>query len=124
MQKMKMLFLGRKSQLELWFQSLHFNSLDFIRFTSFFVVGFLLGLFFKRWSKYIILVAISLSIVLGVLQGFSIITVNFSTVQKLTGLQGITNINSTVLAFVQIAQKYTWEFGCSGMGFIIGFKTG
>lgn len=124
MQKMKISFWDKKSQLELWFQNLHLSSLDFIRFTSFFGVGFLLGLFFKRWSKYIILVAISLSIVLGVLQGFSIITINFATIQRLTGLQGITNINSTVVAFVQIAQKHTWELGCSGMGFIIGFKTG
>ena len=124
MQKMKISFWDKKSQLELWFQNLHLSSLDFIRFTSFFGVGFLLGLFFKRWSKYIILVAISLSIVLGILQGFSIITVNFSTIQKLTGLQGITNMNSAVIAFVQIAQKYTWEVGCSGIGFIIGFKTG
>lgn len=124
MHSIKTLFWDKKSQLELWFHNLHFSSLDFIRFASFFTVGFLLGLFFKRWSKYIILVALSLAIVLALLQGFSIISINFTTIQRLTGLQSITNIQSIFLALVQIAQKYTWELGCSGIGFIFGFKTG
>lgn len=124
MHSIKTLFWDKKSQLELWFHNLHFSSLDFIRFASFFTVGFLLGLFFKRWSKYIILVAVSLAIVLAMLQGFSIISINFTTIQRLTGLQNITNIQSIFLALVQITQKYTWELGCSGIGFIFGFKTG
>lgn len=123
MHSIKSLFWDKKSQLELWFQNLHFSSLDFIRCASFFGVGFLCGLLFKRWSKYIILVAMSLAIVLAVLQGFSIISINFTTIQRLTGLQSITNMQTIFLAMVQIAQKYTWELGCSGIGFIIGFKT-
>lgn len=124
MQNIKMLFWDKKSQLEIWFHNLNFSSLDFIRFASFFGVGFLLGLFFKRWSKYIIIVVLSLALVLGVLQGFSIISINFATIQRMTGLQSITNMNGMFLASVQMAQKYTWELGCSGIGFIIGFKTG
>ncbi len=124
MQNMKIVFWEKKSQLELWFHNLNFSSLDFIRFASFFGVGFLSGLFFKRWSKYIVFVSLSLALILSILQGFSIITINFTTIARLTGLQSITNIQSMFLAFVQIAQKYTWELGCSGIGFIIGFKTG
>lgn len=124
MQNMKIFFWDKKSQLEVWFHSLNLTSLDFIRFTSFFGVGFLAGLFFKRWSKYIIIVALALAMVLGFLQGFSIITINFTTIQRLTGLSNITNFNGIFLASIQIAQKYTWELGCSGIGFIIGFKTG
>ena len=124
MHSIKSLFWAKKSQLELWFQKLHVSSLDFIRFASFFGVGFLLGLFFKRWSKYIILVAVSLGIVLAFMQGFSIITINFAAIQRLTGLQNITNMQTIFLAMIQIAQKYTWELSCSGIGFIIGFKTG
>ena len=124
MQNIKMLFWDKKSQLEIWFHNLNFSSLDFIRFASFFGVGFLSGLFFKRWSKYIIIVVLSLALVLGILQGFSIITINFVTIQRMTGLHSITNMNGILLASIQIAQKYTWELGCSGIGFIIGFKTG
>ena len=124
MQNIKMLVWDKKSQLEIWFTNLHLNSLDFIRFASFFGVGFLGGLFFKRWSKYIILVAMSLFIFLAILQGFSIITINFVIIARLTGLQNITNIQTMCVALMHIAQKYTWELGCSGIGFIIGFKTG
>ncbi len=124
MQNMKMLLWDKKSQLEIWFHNLQFSSLDFIRYTSFFGIGFLGGLFFKRWSKYIILVAISLSVVLAMLQGFSIITINFTAIQRLTGLQDIRNMSSMFLACMQISRKYTLELGCSGIGFIIGFKAG
>lgn len=124
MHNIKMLVWDKKSQLEIWFANLHLNSLDFIRFASFFGIGFLGGLFFKRWSKYIILVGMSLAIFLAVLQGFSIITINFVTIARLTGLQNITNIQTMVISLVQVAQKYAWELSCSGIGFIIGFKTG
>jgi hypothetical protein len=124
MQNIKMLVWDKKSQLEIWFSHLQVNSLDFIRFASFFGVGFLGGLFFKRWSKYIILITMSLTIFLAILQGFSIITINFVTIARLTGLQSITNIQTMIMALIQIAQKYTWELSCSGIGFIIGFKTG
>ena len=124
MQNIKMLFWEKKSQLEIWFHNLNFSSLDFIRFTSFFGAGFLLGLLFKRWSRYIVLAALALAIALSLLYGFSIVTINFITIQRLTGLQNIRNLNSIFLVLINIVQKYTLELGCSGIGFIIGFKTG
>ena len=124
MRNIKMFVWDRKSQLEIWLTNLHLNSLDFIRFASFFGIGFLGGLFFKKWSKYIILVIMSLTIFLAILQGFSIVTINFTTIARLTGLQSITNIQTMCTALMHIAQKHTWELSCSGIGFIIGFKTG
>ena len=124
MGNIKTIFWDKKSQLELWFDNLQFSSLDFIRFASFFGIGFLGGLLFKRWSKYIILILVSLMIVLAVLHGFSIISINFTTIQRLTGLQSITNMQTIFLALVHTMKKYTWELSCSGIGFIVGFKTG
>lgn len=124
MYNIKTLFWEKKSQLEIWFHNLHFSSLDFIRFATFFGVGFLAGLLFKRWSKYIILVTVSLAIILATLHGFSIISINFATIQRLTGVQNIKNVQSMFLAFMKISHKYTGELGCSGIGFIVGFKTG
>ncbi len=124
MHSLKIFFWEKKSQLELWVHNLHFSSLDFIRYASFFGIGFLGGLLFKRWSKYIILVSVSLTIILALLHGFSIISINFYVIQRLIGLQGITNLPTMFLALWKIAQKYTVEVSCSGIGFIIGFKTG
>jgi len=119
-----MFYWDKKSQLEIWFHNLHFSSLDVIRFASFFGVGFLAGLLFKRWSKYIILITVSIAILLAVLQGFSIITINFTTISRLTGLHKITNIQTMLIAFFQKAKEYIIELSCSGIGFIVGFKTG
>ncbi|MBP6869666.1 hypothetical protein KBC04_02195 [Candidatus Babeliales bacterium] len=124
MDTMKIRFFEKKSQLEVWFSSLDINSLDIIRYASFFTVGFLGGLLFKRWSKYIILIVVSVVMMLAILQGFSIITINFIRIQRLTGFSNITNLQSMFLVLVDITKKYAWEFGCSGIGFIFGFKTG
>jgi len=124
MYNIKMLFFEKKSQLELWISSLNISSLDVIRSASFFGVGFLAGLLFKRWGKYIILISLAIVMTLAILQGFSIITVNFATIQRLTGFSNITNLQSMFLVAFDITKKYTWELGFSGIGFIFGFKTG
>ena len=124
MQNIKMLLWNKKSQLEIWVSNLDVNSLDVIRYVSCFGIGFLGGLFFKRWSKYIILVAMSVTIFLALLQGFAIITINFVAIARLTGLHTITNVQSMLAALFSIAQKHSLELSCSGIGFIIGFKTG
>ncbi len=124
MSNVKSLLWDRKSQLELWFRDLHFSSLDLIRYASCFGVGFISGLLFKRWSKYIIFIMVSVTIVLALLQGLSIITINFATIQKMTGLQNITTMGGIGLSLMQKSKQYAGELGCWGFGFIIGFKTG
>lgn len=124
MQGIKAMFWDKKSQLEIWFAHQNFSSLDFIRFASFFGIGFLTGLFFKRWSKYIILVLVSFSILFAILHGFSIITINFAMIERLTGFSNLKNAQGLLLALVQTTCNLRWELGCSGIGFIIGFKTG
>lgn len=124
MRNIKMLFFEKKSQVEMWFSSLNINSLDIIRYASFFTVGFLGGLLFKRWSKYIILIVTAVIMMLAILEGFSIITINFNVIGRLTGFTNITNVQSIFLVSLDLAQKYTWELSCAGIGFIFGFKTG
>ncbi|MGZ6250627.1 MAG: FUN14 domain-containing protein [Candidatus Chromulinivorax sp.] len=124
MQKFKALFSQKKSELQIWFDNLHFSSVDFIRYISFFGVGFVFGLLFRRWSKYIIVALLSISLILTILHGFSIISINFVTIQKMTGIGNITNLQNMLAASIDLVQKYIYELGCSGIGFIIGFKTG
>ena len=124
MQNFKFFVWGKKSQIETWFANLHLNSLDFIRFASFFGIGFLCGLFFKKWSKYIIIVGLSVSIALAILQSCGCITINFATIGKLIGWKSITSMQEIFFALMTDAQKYSLELGCSGIGFMLGFKTG
>jgi len=114
----------KKTQLEQWIDSLNVKSTDFIRLATSFGVGFLCGLLMKRYAKYIVFVGIALIIILAALHNFLIITINIGNIQKITGLQDITNLNNLLFALVVEAKKYTVELSCSGVGFILGFKTG
>ena len=124
MHKFKSIFLNKKSDLELWFSQLQLSSLDFIRYASFFCIGFIAGLIFKKWSKYIVFVAVIVSIALAILHGFSFITINFGVIQKTTGFQNINTFSDFCIVAYERVQKYSWELCCSGLGFIVGFKTG
>jgi len=123
-ENVKNMIWTRETELQIWFESLNLNSLDFIRFTSCFGIGFLLGLLFKRWSKYIILVGILLIIALALLQGLLIITINMTVIQKMIGFQGVTNLQYAFFEISQISKKHAVELSCSSIGFVIGFKTG
>jgi len=123
-EKMKSLFWTKKTELQIWFDSLQLSSLDFIRYASSFGVGFLIGLLFKRWSKYIVLVSIALMFALAILQGFSIITINMNVISRMIGMQGATTIQNCFLIMVCAIKKYALELSCCSIGFIIGFKTG
>jgi len=124
MHNLKAFAWERKSQFERWIDSLHLKSVDFIRFATVFGLGFLCGILMKRYAKYIVLVGVSLVIVLAVLQNFAIITINIAKIQKITGLQDITNLNNLLVALIVGAKQYALELSCSGVGFIFGFKTG
>ena len=124
MQNIKSLFWKKKSDFEIWFKSLDLTSVDFIRFITFFGVGFLCGLMCKRCGKYVIFVPVCVAIVFALLHSFSIITINFGMIQKLTGIQDITDTTSLFLICVQVGKKYMMELISGVIGFFIGFKTG
>lgn len=124
MQNLKLLFWKKKSDFETWFKSLNLTSADFIRFVTCFGIGFLCGLIFKRCGKYVIFVPICVAIIFWLLHGFSIITINFGEIQKLTGIEDITDASSLFVMCMEIGKRYILELICSVIGFVIGFKTG
>ena len=50
--------------------------------------------------------------------------INIAKIQRITGLQDITNLGNVFLVLGQGIKKYALELGCSGVGFILGLKTG
>lgn len=117
-------FWHKKSQLELWFSQLHLSSLDCILYATFFGSGFLIGLLCKRWSKYIIGITLALIIMFAVLQALSIITINFSEIGRLMGARNVKNFKTMMNVLVHLVQHHISHISLSGIGFIIGFKTG
>ncbi|AXK60958.1 hypothetical protein [Candidatus Chromulinivorax destructor] len=124
MRNFKAAAFEKKNQLEIWLHDLNLKSSDFIRLACSFGIGFLFGLIVKRWCKYIVLITIFTIILLAVLQNCAIITINITTIQKITGLQGVTNLSNLFFALVQESKKHVLIFSCSGVGFFLGFKTG
>ena len=124
MRSFKAIAWEKKTQLESWLQSLNLKSSDFIRLASAFGIGFLCGLLVKRCCKYIVFIGISLAVLLAVLQNCAIITINVATIQRITGLQDITNLSNIFFVLTQESKKHALELSCSGVGFFLGFKTG
>jgi uncharacterized membrane protein (Fun14 family) len=108
----------------LWFHNLNISSLDIVRCASYFGIGFIAGILCKRWSKYIILLSIFLAIMLALLHSLLIIKINFVKIQHLMGFENIKNIHALFIYVTNMLQKNAGEVSCSGIGFIIGFKTG
>ena len=124
MRNFKAVAWEKKTQLERWLHDLNLKSSDFIRLASVFGVGFLCGLLVRRYAKYIVLIGISLVMLLALLQGFAFITINIAKIQRITGLQDITNLGNVFLVLGQATKKYALELSCSSVGFILGLKTG
>lgn len=124
MRNFKATAFEKKNQLEILLRDLNLKSSDFIRLASSFGIGFLFGLIVKRWCRYIIVAFIFAIILLAILQNCAIITINITTIQKITGLQGVTNLSNLFFALVDESKKHALAFGCSGVGFFLGFKTG
>lgn len=124
MHNFKAIALEKQTQLESWLHNLNLQSSDFIRFTCSFGVAFLCGLLVKRCCKYIVLTSVFVIITLAVLQNYAIITINVTTIQKITGLHDITNSSNLFFVLMQESKKHALELSCSGIGFFLGFKTG
>jgi len=124
MDNFKTFVFGKKTQLERWICDLNLKSSDFIHAATAFGVGFLCGIFVRRCFKYIILIGISLVILLAILQSCALITFNIATIQKVTGLQDVTNLSSLFFVMTQETKKHAFELSSSGIGFIVGLKIG
>jgi len=124
MRNFKAFAWDKKTQLESWLYDLNLKSSDFIRLACAFGIGFLCGLLIKRCCKYIVLLGVSLTVFLAVLHSCAIISINVATIQRITGLQDITNLSNLFFVLVQESKKHVLELSCSGVGFFLGFKTG
>ena len=124
MHSFKAFALTKKTQLERWLCDLNLKSSDFIRLATAFGIGFLCGILIKRCFKYVVLVGVSFVILLAILQGFAVVTVNIATIQRFTGLQDITNLGNLFFVLMQGTKKYALELSSGSIGFILGLKTG
>lgn len=113
-----------KLQAEVWFAQLHVNPSDIIRLASFFGVGFLIGLVFRRSFKYFIMLILATVLLLSLLQYFDLITINVAKIASLTGVHVVHDVDAAFSLVLHIAKQYAFEGISGGIGLFLGFKTG
>ena len=100
------------------------SSLDIIKLGLCFGVSFVVGLFFKRSFKYIILYLLSLIIGLSVLHYFNILLIDVTNIKIMLGLAEIDDWTEMTQFIAQQMREHVFEVTISSVGLIVGFKVG
>ena len=103
-----------------FFAKINITSRDVIVYVTSFGIGFLLGVAFKKYGKWIVSVGISVVLCVTILQHFNLITVHHDKIKTLLGLQ---NVHSYQV-LIERSKKYVIEITIGCIGLLLGFKLG
>ena len=122
--KLKDLMSSVKQSVENFWSKLNITSSDIIRFVSCFGIGFLLGLFLKRYVKYFVIFVLCAILLLAVLQYFGIVTINQEQIKALLGFSQTATCESIVQTILVGMRVHAISVGCGILGCLLGFKVG
>lgn len=117
-------FTQTRDYIEDFFEKYNIQTRDIIRFTSFFGIGFMLGLVCKRILKFVIMGLVVLIIVFATLSYFEIISLNYIKVQSLFGMEQVNSIQDFANYMIKLVALYWIELSCGSAGLLIGYKAG
>jgi len=121
---LKKLISNVKLSVENFWSKLNITSSDIIRFVSCFGIGFLIGLFLKRYIKYFILFLLCAVLLLAVLQYFNIININYEQIKLLLGFSKTATIESIIQTVLVDIREHSIAIACGILGCLLGFKLG
>ena len=105
---------------ESFFAKINVSSRDVILYVSCFGAGFLAGVIFKRYGKWIVSIGLSVILVLALLQSFDFITVHQDKIRSILGLQEMQGYD----VLIARGKEYIVELGTIVVGLLLGFKLG
>lgn len=105
---------------EKFFEKLNISSRDVIIYVSCFGVGFLVGVLFKRYGKWIISISAAVVLALALLQYFDFITIHQDNIRLVLGLDDTQGFD----VLVERSKEYLIELGVVLVGLLLGFKLG
>ena len=117
-------FMQTRDYIEDFFEKYNIQARDIIRFTSFFGIGFMLGLVCKRILKFVIMGLVVLIIVFATLSYFEIISLNYIKVQSLFGMEQVNSLQDFSNHIIKLIALYWIELSCGSAGLFIGYKAG
>ena len=113
-----------KQSVENFWSKLNITSSDIIQFVSCFGIGFLVGLFLKRYVKYFVIFVLLAVLLLAVLQHFTIVTINQGQIKALLGFSQTATFESIMQIVLVEIRKHAILIGCGMLGCLLGFKVG
>lgn len=121
---LKKMMSDAKLSVENFWSKLNITSSDIIQFVSCFGIGFLIGLFLKRYVKYFVMFLICAALLLAVLQYFNIISINLEQIKILLGFSQTATFESIMQAVLIGIREHAIAVGCGILGCLLGFKVG
>ena len=120
--------LGFFGKIQQWidsvFASLHISARDIIFYVTSFGVGFLLGLGFKRYGKWIVAIMLGAMIIIAMLHYFEFITIHQAKIRCILGLSDIHSLGDMISLIQEKLQKFSIEIILFVIALIVGFKLG
>ena len=117
-------FMQTRDSIEDFLKKYNIQARDIIRFTSFFGIGFLLGLVCKRIFKFVVMSCVVFIIDFAALSYFEIIALNYSKVQSIFGMEQVNSMQDFAQHVMQLVASYWIELSCGSVGLLIGYKAG
>jgi hypothetical protein len=105
---------------ENFFEKLNISSRDVIVYVSCFGGGFLVGVLFKRYGKWIVSISAAVILALALLQYFDFITIHQNNIRAVIGLEDAQGFDF----LVEQSKNYLVELGVIIVGLLVGFKLG
>lgn len=121
---LKKMMSDAKLNIESFWSNLNITSSDVVQFISCFGIGFLIGLFFKRYIKYFVMLVIAAVLLLAILQYFNIININHEQIKILLGFSQTATFESIMQTVLIGIRKHAIQVGCGILGYLLGFKVG
>ncbi|MBP6892693.1 hypothetical protein KBB68_03895 [Candidatus Babeliales bacterium] len=118
-------FFGKIQQsIDAIFASLHISARDVILYVTCFGIGFLLGIGFKRYGKWIVAILLGAMIIIAGLHYFEFITVHQEKLLSILGLSDVHTIRDVTMLLQEKMQKFLIEIVLLCIAIIVGFKLG
>lgn len=117
-------FAKIQQYIDSMFATLNISARDIISYITCFGFGFLLGIGFKRYGKWIIGILLSVMIIITGLHYFEFITIHQTRFLCILGLSDVHSFSDIIAFFQEKLQKFLIEIILFCIAIVVGFKLG
>lgn len=100
------------------------TSAEAVQAALYFGLFFAIGFVFKKYFKFLFTVLITTALIIKILEYNAIATINWQSLQLLTGVNQLSDLNIFINNFFVWAKAHILLTIASAVGFLIGYKLG